>query len=368
MHTIDIRGLTETREAIAFQDGGLFPVLAEAADGSISAVLRGGSGHLGRNGRIDFIRSRDGGRTWAPPAIIVDSEVDDRNPAYGVSSAGMLICAYYQQAGYTSEGKYEPKPGDTSVGMTRSHDHGLTWDVPVVIDTHGFPGSPFGRIVSLADGTILMSIYTTQDVEGYAAGAHLMRSHDDGLTWSAPELICAGRDETTLLVLPDGDLLAAMRKTERSVQSLATSLSADGGKTWSEPIEITGSFQHPADLIMLDDTNVLLTYGNRQPPYRIEGRISNDLGMTWRDELLLFSGQLYGYDLGDQRPTDFGYPSTVLLENGARGVMVYYVNPFSRARDRTWNGPETTPQYQPDGYRAICVTWSMAELRAVLSQ
>ena len=59
--TLDVRALSQTREVIAYHGGGLFPVLTTAPDGSAVAVLRGGAGHLGLEGRIDIVRSRDAG-------------------------------------------------------------------------------------------------------------------------------------------------------------------------------------------------------------------------------------------------------------------------------------------------------------------
>ena len=80
---LDLRGLAGTRESLVYQDGGQFPVLAALPDGSIVGVLRGGAGHVGLAGRIEIVRSRDGGRSWTPSEIIADSERDDRNPALG---------------------------------------------------------------------------------------------------------------------------------------------------------------------------------------------------------------------------------------------------------------------------------------------
>ena len=36
---------------------------------------------------------------------------------------------------------------------------------------------------------------------------------------------------------------------------------------------------------MLPDGGILLAYGNRNPPYRIEGLVSRDGGHIWSDEL-----------------------------------------------------------------------------------
>ncbi|MDD1475322.1 hypothetical protein MEO41_29260, partial [Dolichospermum sp. ST_sed4] len=58
--------LLETAERIvAVKNGGYFPVLIKLKDGTIGAVVRGGAPHIGLKGRLDWIYSGDGGRTWS---------------------------------------------------------------------------------------------------------------------------------------------------------------------------------------------------------------------------------------------------------------------------------------------------------------
>src|SRR4051794_2923272 len=103
---LDVRALPGTREMIAYKAGGLFPVLTLAPKGVILAVLRGGAGHLGLDGRIEILRSLDAGLSWSPPNVIADSERDDRNPALGHSNQGMLVLAYHCQGNYDADGNY----------------------------------------------------------------------------------------------------------------------------------------------------------------------------------------------------------------------------------------------------------------------
>ena len=114
---VDIRTLPGTRETTAYQDGGLFPILALAPNGDVVAALRGGAGHLGREGRMEVVRSSDCGLTWTPPNLIADSDDDDRDAAFGVSSQGTLILLYQREHKYDADGNYQgglrisdPKP------------------------------------------------------------------------------------------------------------------------------------------------------------------------------------------------------------------------------------------------------------------
>ena len=375
-HVVDIRSLPGTRQTTAYHDGGLFPVLALSSDGVVVAVLRGGAGHIGREGRMEIVRSLDGGRAWTPPDLLADSEDDDRNPAFGLSSQGTLILLYHRQHNYDAEGNYQGgvrvedrKP--VALMATRSFDSGLTWEEPYPLSIDALPtGSPYGKIVTLADGTLLAPIYNSQAWADERSGqkfdsSYLVRSSDDGLTWGEVSLIAHHKNETALIALPDGDLLAVLRDDD--AQGLHSTRSQDGGLTWSDPIQITQARQHPADLVHLFNGDILLTYGNRNPPYRIEGRISRDGGRTWLDILLTFSGHLYGYSTEESRRTDLGYPSSVVLgESGtAQGVTMYYYNPSMRlavdARQSAGN-----PLYSHQDYCAVAVTWQEEELIAAV--
>ncbi len=370
---VDIRALPGTRETIAYQDGGLFPVLALAPNGVAVAALRGGAGHIGRAGRMEAVRSTDGGLTWTNPNLLADSEDDDRNPAFGVSSQGTLILLYHRQHNYDADGNYQGgvrisdrKP--VAIMATRSFDNGLTWEEPYPLSIDALPtGSPYGKIVSLDDGTLLVPIYNSlawadEQSDQRFDTSYLVRSEDDGLTWGSVSQIAPHMNETALIVLPDGDLLAVLR--DDTAQALHSTRSQDGGLTWSSTTQITQARQHPADLVHLSNGDILLTYGNRNPPHRIEGRISRDGGRSWLDSLLTFSGHLYGYTAEETRRTDLGYPSSV-VRDGSQGITMYYYNPSMRlavdARQRASN-----PLYRHMDYCAVAVTWQEDELIAAV--
>ena len=198
----------------------------------------------------------------------------------------------------------------TPLYLSRSEDHGKTWTTELAkVDGNDefIVGSPFGKMLTLSDGRIMMHYY----LHGVTA---FITSDDDGHTWSKPTVISdGGYNETGLCDLGDGILMAVFREDDN--ESLWQSRSEDDSKTWSEPIRITDATEHPGDVIKLDDGRVLLTYGRRSTPFSILGLVSHDNGKTWdtNNRLLLVA------DAGN----DQGYPSNIQRDDGAI-VTVYY--------------------------------------------
>ncbi len=134
-------------------------------DGRIAAVLRGGGPHLSIHGRLDMIFSSDEGKTWTKPSVVVDSPIDDRNPAFGEADDGTLVIGFWRTATYDEQGHYNPKlvGKERSTWVTRSQDGGQTWSEPAEIEVSDIGlGSPYGRIINMPDGAMLMAIYGNQ--------------------------------------------------------------------------------------------------------------------------------------------------------------------------------------------------------------
>ena len=105
--------------------------------------------------------------------------------------------------------------------------------------------------------------------------------------------------------------------------------SEDGGRTWSVPHPI-GVWGLPSHLLRLRNGNLLMTYGHRRAPLGNQVRLSLDEGRTWSDPLILS---------GDGTSTDLGYPSTVELEDGTLLTVWYEAlkgNPRAVLRQARW--------------------------------
>ena len=319
---IDIRTLPGTTTGYVVRGQGFFPVIASLGGDELAVVHRGGDGHVGVGGRLDLSRSIDGGRTWSAPTTIVDSDLDDRNPAFGAAPDGTLWVGYQRRGGYDKDGEMIVDESIVDTWVIHSIDGGRTWTGDQPLNYTRLNGtSPFGKIRTDRNGTMYMPSYAgplLSDLRGFVATgsdhspSYLLRSYNHGKTWGDPLLVGIGMGEPDVLFLPSGDWLLAAR-----FGPLGTCRSSDGGKTWSDFQQVTRSREHPPDLTLLSNGDVLLTFGRRNPPYGIQGMISRDEGRTWEPRRLVFEDELPGRDTG--------YPSTVRLASG-RMATVYYAS------------------------------------------
>jgi hypothetical protein len=322
MDTVDVRHLPGTEVVTVTEGEGFFPVVTVLGERELLAVLRGGAGHIGIKGRLDVVRSADGGRTWSPPVIVADSERDDRNPALGVASDGTIIVAYHWQGSYTPEGKWDPASNRVDTRIVRSYDGGRTWtDDELLGYTRINSASPFGKIRNIND-TLFMPIYTgptigntekAVKVDPPTCPTYLLRSTDNGRTWGDPILVALGLNEADLLPLPSGEWLFAARSEKGGAIYILHS--SDTGQTWHLTGQPTAVSEHPPDLTLLGNGWILLVFGHRHPPFGVQGIVSKDGGHTWEPRRLIFEDHLFG--------SDIGYPSTARLSNG-RLITLFY--------------------------------------------
>ena len=316
----------ETRRFVVTAMGGYWPVVQRLPNGHLGVVTRDGDFHVGQRGRLVILTSPDGGESWSHSTVISGEGSDNRNPAFGVAADGTLLVSFIKQVNYTA-GHYDrqrglPTPGHykdrqkglpTPLYISRSEDNGATWspgELAKVDGRESWPvSSPFGKMVTLEDGTVLMSYYLS-------ATAFLIRSHDGGRAWVDRVALAKGFGETALCHLGGQRFVAMLRSATEGDRGLWQTDSEDGGYTWTEPRRITPDMEHPGDVIRLRDGRLLLTYGRRVTPYGIQGMISRDDGRTWDadNKVLLVA------DSGD---FDQGYPSSIQRDDGAI-VTVYY--------------------------------------------
>jgi len=308
---------------------GYFPVLAQTGPDNLVVVYRVGATHVGISGTLATSASSDGGVSWTDPLRVTPRWNDDRNPALGVNSQGEWIVAFwrarlqsYQEDspgnGWVYKGPTAESLQTPATYFVRSSNQGATWSDPWLYRSELLAlASPYGRIINLPDGTLMMCLYGTPHIP--VAGVHditiVCRSMDGGHTWGNESLVANGYNETSLLTLPNGKLMAASRSESGHIAIME---SLDRGFTWSAPHQVTREGEHPADLTLLQSGRVLLTYGRRIRPFGAGALVSVDEGKSFdrnHEVLLAGDGILNG---------DLGYPSTVQLADGHIVTVLYY--------------------------------------------
>jgi hypothetical protein len=207
----------------------------------------------------------------------------------------------------------EQRQAALGVWMKRSTDGGVTWSgrYDCLVD------SPHGPI-QLADGRLL---YAGKDLWREPHRVGVCESIDDGKTWKwLAEIPTRDGDdhkqyhELHAVETTDGRIIAQIRNhNSKNAGETLQSESDDAGKTWSKPQAI-GVWGLPSHLLRLMDERLLMSYGHRRGPLGNQARISEDHGRTWSEPIILS---------GDGASGDLGYPSTVQLDDGSL-VTVWY--------------------------------------------
>jgi sialidase-1 len=292
-----------------------WPTLIRRKSGELLAVYSGGrEAHVCPYGRVELIRSLDDGQTWSHPQIVWDTPIDDRDAGILETAKGTLLVTTFTSLVYEKQPKYQgfaqalpPKQRETLLDswMLRSTDGGLTWSAPYRVPVN----SPHGPI-ALSNGQLA---YPGKVLYGGKGEIGVSFSNDDGLSWKrfSPMPTRPGDNahdyhELHGVEAKPGHLIVHIRNHNKANEreTLQTE-SADGGKTWSTPHAI-GVWGLPSHLLRLRDGRLVMTYSHRREPRGNQARISADLGKTWSEPITL-SGDGSG---------DLGYPSTVELTNG----------------------------------------------------
>ncbi len=336
-----------------------WPTIARRRGGELLLVYSGGrEGHICPFGRVEMMRSHDEGKTWGWPRVLLDTEIDDRDAGIMETAKGTLLATTFTSLAYDDRllskaeknppGKSGAWPADKlkrwraahyrisekqrksifGVWMMRSADDGLTWSTPYDC----LASSPHGPI-QLADGRLL---YAGKDLwRGGRVG--VCESTDDGLTWRwladvpvRPGDNAADYHELHAVEAADGRIIVQIRNHNKQNNRQTLQMeSSDGGKTWTTPHSI-GVRGFPSHLLRLKDDRLLMTYGHRLKPYGNQARLSDDNSRTWSEPIIISD---------DGAEYDLGYPSTVQLTDGSL-LTVWYeklrTNPRAVLRQAHW--------------------------------
>ncbi|HID77583.1 MAG TPA: exo-alpha-sialidase, partial [Planctomycetaceae bacterium] len=224
----------------------------------------------------------------------------------------------------------ESRQRELGVWMIRSIDGGVTWSVRY----DSLVNSPHGPI-QLSDGRLL---YAGKDLWREPGRLGFCQSVDDGASWQwlAELPVRDGDDhrryhELHAVETADGRIVVQIRNhNPKNAGETLQAESADGGKSWSKPRSI-GVWGLPSHLLRLSDGRLLMTYGHRRKPFGNQARLSEDHGRSWSDPIEVS---------GDGMGGDLGYPSTVQLGDGSLVTVWYEVmpgSPYAVLRQARWS-------------------------------
>jgi hypothetical protein len=343
----------------------LFPGLTRAANGNL-LVSFCTTFDCQKGGRAYLLRSSDDGRTWPDAAVLLQSRNSDGaiNLSVGMTRLrdGTIL---YPCCDARITRKWDQHDADLII--LQSKDHGNTWTDGTPVRVGMKEPFAYGGIIELKNGEVLCPIWGKRtSAEPWRSG--VVRSRDGGITWRdystiaydasassvspasspapkslpcpprdqrEPEFHCAGFNETSLLELPDGRVLAILRQqgVHGGRRELYRCISSDHGRTWSFPtrLNVWGTSPslhlHPNGAIIVGYRNHLGNPQGLETP-GVGVSVSHDAGETWGEHFMLEDPKGYRH----LQEFEAGYPAFLTMRDGSIMVVFYSFDPSRNNR------------------------------------
>lgn len=286
-------------------------------------------GHVCPFGKSVISYSDDDGETYTAPAAVIDTVLDDRDVGLcPFGDNGLIFTSFNNTVEF--QRKTNQKRADSTkkayidayldnitkeaeqkaLGNTYriSNDHGVSFG-PLLKSPISSPHGP----IELKSGNVLwIGTSYKNDIMAYELDTTDGKMEYIGeIDTSSIKALGRIPCEPYAIELDDGRILCHIR----AAFTLYQSESSDGGKTWSEPIQILEDRGGAPSHLLKHSSGVLIaTYGYRSLPYGIKVMFSYDSGKSWCEGKYLYSNDISG---------DLGYPSTVELPDGSLLTVFY---------------------------------------------
>lgn len=306
------------------------PGLARAPAGRLWATWYGGGGDEGPENYVMLATSADDGRTWSQITRVIDPPglLRTYDPGLWIDPQGRLWWFYMQSYGF-----WDGRAGVWAITTDEPEKAAPRWSVPRrLVD-----GIMMNKPTALKNGDWLfqVSIWADEPAKNLPpidrkyvppeqwhwnaanVGAHVYRSTDRGQTFTDIAKVKTAEpspDEHMVVERKDGSLWMLLRHRG----GMAESVSRDGGKSWSSPVQ--SGIPHAISRFFirrLRSGNLLLVKHNspdidpgwmkgvpagkvKQGRSHLTAYLSKDDGATWNGGLLLDERTTVSYPDGDQ--------------------------------------------------------------------
>ena len=290
------------------------PSIVITNKGTTLAFAEGRKNSSSDSGDIDIVlkRSNDNGKTWGEIIIVRDDGINvcgNPSPVVDRKSGSIHLLSTWNLGGDTESEIINEISEDTRrVFVLKSNDDGLSWSKPKEITssvkkdnwTWYATGPVHGIQISRGnykDRLIIPCDHIESKTKKYFS--HIIYSDDYGDTWeiggSTPQDYV---NESTVAEIEDGALMLNMRNYDRTQKVRKISISYDGGNSWGniygdeeliEPI-CQASLLRYSTRGKGDNIMMFLNPSDEKSRINMTLKVSKDLGKSWVNSKVLFSG------------------------------------------------------------------------------
>lgn len=278
------------------------PGLVTTNTGSLIAVYdtrRNSAVDLQEDIDVGMSRSTDKGKSWEPMKIIMDmgewgdlpqeqNGIGDPSVLVDKVTGTIWVAAVWAHGHPGKRNWWASKPGllpkETSQFiLVKSEDDGLTWSKPINITSqikdpkwHLLLQGP-GKGITMNNGTLVFPAQFKDESE--MPHSTIIYSEDRGKTWKIGTGAKPNTTEAQVVELENGDLMLNMRDNRGGSRSIYTT--QDMGETWSVHSTSRNALQEPVCMASLIKHNYkgqsLLLFSN---PNSTEGRINMTIKLS----------------------------------------------------------------------------------------
>lgn len=359
MVAVEMRGATDTRRVgVSVRNAGddgvaayRIPGLVKSKKGTLMAVYdirRNNSRDLQEDVQIGLSRSMDKGKTWQPMQVAMDmrgygSLPDAQNgvgdPAILVDdkTGDIYIMALWShgmggQAAWWGSRKnaMTPQQQAAQVLIVRSSDDGATWSEPINITAQikdpswGILLQGPGMGITMEDGTLVFPFqFVDKDDMPHAT---IVYSKDRGNTWQIGSAARSNTTEAQVAEVTPGKLMLNMRDNRKGSRAVMTT--TDMGQTWVEHATSRSALIEPvcmASFIKVDDNRFLFSNpANTKDRRNMTIKGSDDKAESWNGGVLIDDGDMWGYSCMTMvDPENVG-----ILYEGSQAHMTFQIIPL----------------------------------------